>query len=197
MIPCYNKYGAYICSAETPKEAEEIISIANINATSAVCATWLKAKTSRPNLSFAEFEQEYKQNIEFGKNLRKILENRRNEKRQANDDLKDTNIVIPSAESAYTQISDMLRSDILKIAHLKGSQIAKYDEQYLILLISLYIENLLARAGKEFLPQLKILQSHEIDYNSIIEDCCKYIEDNHIYHIGSLFSWGGRSAILA
>ena len=47
------------------KEANELIQRGNTNATTEAYSAWLKAKVDRPNLSFAEFEVEFKNNIQY------------------------------------------------------------------------------------------------------------------------------------
>ena len=59
---CYDKYGRYLGHTQTQSAANELIQRANTNATTEAYSAWLKAKVSRPNLSFSEFE--YRNNIQ-------------------------------------------------------------------------------------------------------------------------------------
>lgn len=61
---CYDKYGRYLGYRQTERAANELIQRGNTNATSEAYSAWLKAKVSRPNLSFTEFEVEYRNNIQ-------------------------------------------------------------------------------------------------------------------------------------
>lgn len=61
---CYDKYGRYLGYTHTQREANELIQRGNTNATTEVYSAWLKAKVDRPNLSFAEFEVEFRDNIQ-------------------------------------------------------------------------------------------------------------------------------------
>lgn len=61
---CYDKYGRYLGHTQTQSAANELIQRANTNATTEAYSAWLKAKVSRLNLSFSEFEVEYRNNIQ-------------------------------------------------------------------------------------------------------------------------------------
>lgn len=62
---CYDKYGRYLGHTQTQREANELIQRGNTNATTEAYSAWLRAKVYRPNLSFAEFEVEFKNNIQY------------------------------------------------------------------------------------------------------------------------------------
>lgn len=47
------------------KEKLTLIQRGNTNATTEAYSAWLNAKVDRPNLSFAEFEVEFKNNIQY------------------------------------------------------------------------------------------------------------------------------------
>lgn len=64
MYQCYDKYGRYLGYTRTQSAANELIQRANTNAITEAHFAWLEAKVSRPNLSFSEFEVEYRNNIQ-------------------------------------------------------------------------------------------------------------------------------------
>lgn len=61
---CYDKYGRYLGHTQTQSAANELIQLGNMRATSEAHSAWLKAKATRPNLSFSEFEVEYRSYIQ-------------------------------------------------------------------------------------------------------------------------------------
>lgn len=62
---CYDKYGRYLGYRYTEREANMLIERGNKNAMTEAYSAWLKAKVSKPNLSFAEFELEFRNNIQL------------------------------------------------------------------------------------------------------------------------------------